>query len=65
MESLAEAGKAVVIVSSDLDELLQTCDRIGVLSAGRWVDEFDRDSWSADKIMQAAFAGYRQSEAVA
>ena len=35
IESLAQAGKAIVIVSSDLDELLETCDRIGVISAGR------------------------------
>ncbi|MCM2369468.1 sugar ABC transporter ATP-binding protein [Aporhodopirellula aestuarii] len=65
IESLAQAGKAIVIVSSDLDELLETCDRIGVISAGRWIDDFDRDSWSTDQIMQAAFAGYRQAESVA
>ncbi len=65
IESFAEAGKAIVIVSSDLDELFETCDRIGVISAGKWIDDFDRDAWSTDKIMQAAFAGYRQTEAVA
>ncbi|NNE00809.1 MAG: sugar ABC transporter ATP-binding protein [Pirellulaceae bacterium] len=65
IESLAKAGKAIVIVSSDLDELLETCDRIGVISAGKWIDDFDRESWSTDQIMQAAFAGYRQAEAVA
>jgi len=65
IESLAQAGKAVVIVSSDLDELLETCDRIGVISAGKWINDFNRGSWSPDQIMQAAFAGYRQTEVVA
>ncbi|WP_153558348.1 sugar ABC transporter ATP-binding protein [Roseimaritima sediminicola] len=65
IESLAEAGKAVVIVSSDLDELLETSDRIGVMSAGKWVDDFARGSWSAEQIMRAAFAGYRDAETVA
>ncbi|WP_166820485.1 sugar ABC transporter ATP-binding protein [Thalassoroseus pseudoceratinae] len=65
IESLAQAGKAIVIVSSDLEELLETCDRIGVVSAGKWTGEFSRDSWSSDQIMQAAFAGYRQTETVA
>ena len=65
LESLAEAGKGIVIVSSDLDELMETCDRIGVISAGRWIADFDRDSWSTDQIMQAAFAGYRQPKVVA
>tara|TARA_R110002072_G_scaffold303069_1_gene492542 strand:+ start:11242 stop:12753 length:1512 start_codon:yes stop_codon:yes gene_type:complete len=65
IESLAQLGKAIVIVSSDLDELMETCDRIGVVSAGKWIDDFPRDSWSADRIMQAAFAGYREAETVA
>jgi ribose transport system ATP-binding protein len=57
-ESLARDGKALVIVSSDLDELLEICDRIVVMSAGRLVANFDRETWSYDKIMQAAFSGY-------
>ncbi len=55
-EELAIEGKAIVIVSSDLEELLQTCDRILVLAAGRTTGEFHRDSWSREAIMQASFA---------
>ncbi len=55
-DQLAADGKAIVIVSSDLEELIQTCDRIAVMSVGRWVGEFERDQWSAEKIMQAAFS---------
>lgn len=58
-DSLARSGKGIVIVSSDLEELLETCDRILVISAGRMVAEFDRDHWSADDMMQAAFLGYK------
>ena len=57
-EDLACDGKAIVIVSSDLDELLRTCDRIPVLSAGRVTGEFMRGTWSLESIMQASFAGY-------
>jgi ribose transport system ATP-binding protein len=60
--SLAQAGKALVIVSSDLDELLETCDRIAVMSAGRMVAEFSRADFSGDRIMQAAFSGYLTAE---
>ncbi len=62
-DSLAQSGKAIVVVSSDLEELLETCDRIGVMSAGKWMGEFDRETWSTEKIMQAAFAGYQKDEA--
>lgn len=58
LDSLARDGKALVVVSSDLDELLETCDRIAVMSAGRLVATFDRNDWSHEKIMKAAFSGY-------
>jgi ribose transport system ATP-binding protein len=61
-DSLAQAGKSLVIVSSDLEELLETCDHIGVMSAGRWTGMFERSSWTREQIMQAAFAGYRGAE---
>ena len=57
-DDLAADGKAIVIVSSDLDELFETCDRIAVMSAGRLVKTFSRDDWSEEAIMQAAFSGY-------
>ncbi len=56
--SLADDGKGIVIVSSDLSELLETCDRIAVMSNGRLVEIFSRPDWSHDRIMQAAFSGY-------
>ena len=60
-EMLAADGKALVIVSSDLDELLQTCDRIAVMSAGQIAAVFGRGEYANDKIMQAAFSGYLQT----
>jgi ribose transport system ATP-binding protein len=53
---LAERGKALVIVSSDLDELLETCDAIVVMSAGRMAGRFERATWSREGIMRAAFS---------
>ncbi len=57
-DQLARAEKALVIVSSDLEELLRTCDRILVLSAGRLTGEFQRASWSRESILKASFAGF-------
>ena len=58
-ESLARQGKSMIIVSSDIDELLETCDRVIVMSAGRITGEFARDSWHRETILQACFSGYR------
>jgi ribose transport system ATP-binding protein len=54
---LAAQGAAVVIVSSDLLELLGVCDRIGVLRAGRMVGEVERVDFSQDRIMALAAVG--------
>jgi ribose transport system ATP-binding protein len=59
---LTRQGKALVVVSSDLRELMLICDRIAVLSAGRLMDTFDRNDWSQDRLLAAAFAGYSSRE---
>ncbi len=58
LEALAADGKASVIVSSDLEELIETCDVIAVMCDGRMVATFERGEWSREKIMQASFSGY-------
>ncbi|TFF35266.1 sugar ABC transporter ATP-binding protein [Pseudomonas sp. RIT623] len=64
LAELARQGKALVVVSSDLRELMLICDRIAVLSAGRLIDTFDRDGWTQDQLLAAAFAGYQKRDAL-
>ncbi len=61
---LTRQGRALIVVSSDLRELMLICDRIGVLSAGRLIDTFERDSWTQDELLAAAFAGYQKRDAL-
>ncbi len=49
-------GNAAVMVSSDLDELLDHCDAIAVMSAGRMVAHFGRHEFSVSAIMAASFS---------
>jgi ribose transport system ATP-binding protein len=60
LDDLARAGKAIMMVSSDLRELMAVCDRIAVMSAGRLVETFARGKWSEDKILSAALSEYTQ-----
>jgi ribose transport system ATP-binding protein len=55
---LAVRGKALVVVSGELRELMAVCDRIAVMSAGRLVATFVRGAWAEDAIMAAALSGY-------
>jgi ABC-type sugar transport system ATPase subunit len=55
IDGLAGGGAAVVLVSSELPELLGLCDRIVVLREGRLVREFDRGA--TEEALAAAMAG--------
>jgi ribose transport system ATP-binding protein len=58
VDGLVRRGKGLVIVSSELEELMLLCDRIAVLSAGRLVKIFNRGEWSQESLLAAAFQGY-------
>ncbi len=45
-----ESGKAVLLVSADLDEILALSDRIGVMFKGRIIREFAREEASREEI---------------
>lgn len=51
---LARRGVAVLLISSELPELLNTCDRIAVMREGQLVDEFTRADASQESIGAAA-----------
>ena len=54
MIELAKNGKGLLMVSSELPELLGMCDRIYVLSQGRITGELKREEFNAEKIMAYA-----------
>lgn len=57
IESLTRRGAAVIMVSSDLPEILQLSDRIAVMREGQIVKELDRASASEETIMHYATGG--------
>ena len=51
VNELAESGKGVIVISSEMPELLGICDRIYVMNEGRFVDEMPAAEASQEKIM--------------
>jgi len=49
---LADAGKAVLVISSELPELLGICDRIYALSAGRITGVLDTEHATQERLME-------------
>ena len=54
IQSLAKQGKSVIMVSSEMPELLGVCSRILVMSGGRLAGEVNADSTTQEEIMTLA-----------
>jgi putative multiple sugar transport system ATP-binding protein len=52
INALADQGKAVLVISSELPELLGLCDRIYALSSGRITGEVSRAEATQERLMQ-------------
>ncbi len=62
INQLADEGKGIILISSELPEILGICDRIYVMNAGRIVGEMPKAEASQEKIMQSIM---RQEEKIA
>jgi putative multiple sugar transport system ATP-binding protein len=52
INEMADQGKAVLVISSELPELLGICDRIYAMSAGRITGEVSREEATPERLMQ-------------
>lgn len=52
INKLAEEGKSILMISSELPELLEMCDRIYVMNEGQIVGELSGDEATAENIMK-------------
>jgi ribose transport system ATP-binding protein len=57
MDDLAAAGVAILMISSDLEEVLGLSDRVLVLHQGRLAGELARDQLSEQAVMHLATGG--------
>ena len=59
MNELAEEGKAIIMISSELPEILGMSDRVIVMRSGQVMAEIERGSknFNQEQIMHAAWGG--------
>ncbi len=57
MCDLAEQGVGIIMISSDLPEIIGICDRTLVMSEGRITGEIPREEFSQEHIMSFAVGG--------
>ncbi len=52
INSLAESGKAIIMISSEMPELLGVCDRAYVLNEGEIAGELSKEAMDQEAIMK-------------
>jgi ribose transport system ATP-binding protein len=61
VEFTRKLGRSVVLISSELPEIISLCDRILVLHEGRLAAEFTGEAAIQESIMSAAVGGKIQN----
>jgi len=61
---LVAENKSVLMISSDMPELLGMCDRIYVMNEGRVVGEFNREDASQEAIMASILQSSKERKAI-
>ncbi len=54
IDGLASRGVAVLLISSEIEELIGLCDRILVMAGGRITDCVERDRFDRERILRSA-----------
>ena len=54
MRQLCEDGVGVIVISSDLPEVLGICDRVVVMAEGRVTGELSADEMTEEAVMRLA-----------
>jgi ribose transport system ATP-binding protein len=54
LRDLAKQGKGIVLVSSQLEELVTTCDRIAVLKDGKLGEAKPSATWTEESLLLEA-----------
>jgi ribose transport system ATP-binding protein len=62
MREIISKGKSIIMISSEMPELIGMSDRMYVMSNGYSVAELNRDEFSQETILEYASSRYRLEE---
>lgn len=61
LEALAKQGKAIIVISSELPEVLRLANRIAVMAHGRIIGTLDNEVATQENIMELATVGQEEA----
>lgn len=54
INKLAEEGKAIIVISSEMEELLGLTDRMIILYEGRYITTLEKENYTQERVLQYA-----------
>lgn len=60
INDLAKAGKAVIVISSEMPEIIGTCDRLYIINEGHIAGELSKEEMTQERIMGCIMADNRK-----
>ena len=64
LENLAQQGKAIIVISSELPEVLRLANRIAVMAHGRIIGTLNNEDATQENIMELATVGQEEANGV-
>jgi len=64
INELAQQGKSVIVISSELPEVLGISDRVYVMNEGRFVGELSQEEASQESVMRCIMQSNKNKKAV-
>ena len=64
LEDLAQQGKAIIVISSELPEVLRLANRIAVMAHGRIIGTLNNEDATQENIMELATVGQEEANGV-
>ena len=58
----AQQGLSIIVISSELEEIMAIADRVIVLSNGKKTGEFTGDQIEKDTLVLASYAGHHTTD---
>lgn len=62
LDAMASEGAAILLISSDMKEVLGVCDRVLVMCKGKLSGEFLREEATQEKILRSALVGVQGND---
>jgi ABC-type sugar transport system ATPase subunit len=53
---LARSGLAIILISSELPEIINLCDRVIIMASGKIVGELGREELTEERILKLAMS---------